>query len=57
MTTRASGAAAAICSAAEVPGSTTSESNVEKSTGLEMSTTTFPTSAPAHAAATSRPAG
>src|SRR5262249_15420405 len=44
LTTRAPGAAAAICSAADVPAGTTSESNVAKSTGLEMSTTIWPAS-------------
>jgi hypothetical protein len=49
--TRAPGAAAAISSAADVPVGTTSESNVAKSTGLEMSTTTFPASSSRYAAA------
>jgi len=41
LTTRARGASAATCSAADVPGSVVG-SNVEKSAGLAMSTTIFP---------------
>ena len=51
LTMRAVGAAAAICSAADVPGATTSESKVEESTGLEMSMSVLQDSAAAYRAA------
>ena len=44
-TIRAAGLAAAISSAADIPGLVSSESKVEKSTGLHVSTTVTPDSA------------
>ena len=45
LTTRARGFASAISSAADIPGLVSSESKVEKSTGLQVSTTVTPDSA------------
>ena len=49
--------AAAISSAADMPGLVSSESKVEKSTGLHVSTTVTPDSAAPCSRATTRPCG
>ncbi len=56
-TTRAAGLASAISSAADIPGLVSSESNVEKSTGLQGSTTVIPDSAAPWSRAMRRPSG
>src|SRR4051812_39202552 len=55
--TRDCGRAAAISAAAELSAGTVRESNVVKSSGLVMSTTTFPAKLSARAARTSATAG
>jgi len=57
LTTRAPGFASAISSAADMPGLVSSESKVEKSTGLHVSTTITPDSAAPWPRATVRPSG
>ena len=57
LTTRAPGLASAISSAADIPGLVSSESKVEKSTGLQVSTTVTPDSAAPWSRPTARPSG